>query len=342
MIFVTGGTGLVGSHLLLALLQQGKKVRALKRAVSDTAQVRKIFACYTPDTENMFRQIEWIDGDILDIYSLDSALENVDTIYHCAAMVSFSKTDYNKMLLNNVEGTANLVNAALEKGVRCICHVSSIASLGNNSNKMVVNENFDEVDVRKLNGYAAGKFLSEKEIWRGIHEGLDAVIVNPSIIIGPAKWKNGSASFFRRIDKGMPFYTLGSTGYVDVRDVVDAMLLLTENENFEKVKNQRFLLNAVNLTYRDFFSMIAKALNKPKPRFNASPFLLEIAWRTSAVWSFISGKPSQMSKTTVASAKSKSQYNGSKIEKMFGFKYRPIEETISQTAKIYISQNKKD
>lgn len=335
MIFVTGGTGLVGSHLLLALLQRGEKVRALKRPKSNIGQVLRTFGWYTSDAEKLYNRIDWVDGDILDIYSLEPLLEGVDTIYHCAAIVSFDPRERKNMIANNVQGTANLVNAAIHKRVKRICHVSSVSALGKTGHGDPVTEETNWIPSRKNTGYSQSKFFSEAEIWRGVEEGLDAVIVNPSIIIGPGNWQSGSPSFFRVIDKGMKFYTRGTTGYVGIHDVVGAMLLLMEKDIFDQAKNQRFLLNTENLSYRDFFSKVAYALKKPAPSFLATRFLLELAWRMAAFAALFTRKPAQITRETISSANAVIRFDGSKITTLFGFKYRSIEESINQTAKIY-------
>ena len=338
MIFVTGGTGLVGSHLLLALLERGEKVRALKRTTSNIGQVLKTFGWYTSDAEILYNQIEWVDGDILDIYSLEPHLERVDTIYHCAAIVSFDPRERKNMIANNVQGTFNLVNAALLKGVKRICHVSSVSALGKTGNGDPVTEETNWIPSRKNTGYSQSKFFSEAEIWRGVEEGLDAVIVNPSIIVGPGNWASGSPAFFRVINKGMKFYTRGITGFVGIHDVVGAMLLLMENDIFDQAKNQRYLLNTENLSYRDFFSKVAYALKKPAPFIHASRFLLELAWRMAAIAALFIRKPAQITRETISSADSVIRFDGSKITTLYGFKYRPIEEAINQTSKIFQSQ----
>lgn len=336
MIFVTGGTGLVGSHLLLALLRKGEKVRALKREKSNTDQVLETFRWYAEDAEDLFNRIEWVNGDILDIYSLLPQLAGVDTIYHCAALISFDSQFHKKMLNSNIQGTANLVDAAIENGVKRICHVSSVSALGKTSNGDYVSEDTNWIPSRKNTGYSESKFYSETEIWRGVEEGMDSIIVNPSIIIGPGQWDSGSPSFFRAIFRGMRFYTAGTTGFVDIRDVTDAMLLLMENENFEVAKNQRYLINAENLSYREFFTKIAKALDRPAPSLFASPLLLSIAWRMSAIVSYITRKSPLITRETAASSNSVTYFNGSKITGMFGFRYRPMDEAIEHTAKIFL------
>ena len=226
MIFVTGGTGLVGAHLLYELTLAGHNVKALKRKTSNLQQVVKTFSYYTQNPDELFARIEWVDGDILDYFAIENLLKGVTEIYHCAAIVSFDPKERKKMISNNVEGTANLVNAAIENGVKKFCHVSSVAALGLVENGAMITEETNWVPSKKVSGYSESKFFSEAEIWRGMEEGLDAVIVNPSIILGPANWDTGSAKMFKTVWDGMKFFTRGITGFIDVKDVVRAMILL--------------------------------------------------------------------------------------------------------------------
>lgn len=332
MIFVTGGTGLVGAHLLYELTSKGKKVKALKRKTSNLHQVLKTFSCYSETPEELFNLIEWIDGDMLDYFSLEKILAGVTEIYHCAAIVSFNAKERQKMITNNVEGTSNLVNAAIENSVKKICYVSSIAALGRLDDQQLVTENTNWVPTKKISGYSESKFFSEVEIWRGIEEGLDAVIVNPSIIFGPANWETGSARIFKTVWDGMKFYTKGINGFVDVKDVVRAMVLLMDETNFEAAKNQRFLLNAENMIYQNVFCQIADALEKPRPRIYASGSLLQLAWRFAKVAGWIAGKSPAITRNVVASSTAIDNYDGSKIVKQFNFEYLSISDSIKQTA----------
>lgn len=332
MIFVTGGTGLVGAHLLFELTSAGKKVKALKRETSNVQQVLKTFSWYSENSQELFDQIEWVDGDILEYFSLEKLLKGVTEIYHCAAIVSFQLKERGKMISNNVEGTANLVNAALENGVKKICHVSSIAALGRLENGELVTEETNWIPTKKISGYSESKFFSEVEIWRGIAEGLEAVIVNPSIIFGPANWETGSAKMFKTIWDGMKFYTRGITGFVDVKDVVQAMIQLMDDSNFETCKNQRFLLNSENLSYQTIFNQIANDLDKPKPTIFASDFLLSIVWRVVTFASWITGKSSMISRDSVSNSNAINNFDGSKITQTINFKYRPVFHSIKSTA----------
>ena len=332
MIFVTGGTGLVGAHLLFELTSAGKKVKALKRQKSNLQQVLKTFSYYSENAQNLFNQIEWVDGDILEYFSLEKLLQGVTEIYHCAAIISFQTKERSKMISNNVDGTANLVNAAIENGVAKICHVSSIAALGRLENGKPVTEETNWIPIKKISGYSESKFFSEAEIWRGIEEGLNAVIINPSIILGPAKWENGSAKMFKKIWDGMKFYTKGVTGFVDVKDVTRAMIQLMDESNFKTCKSQRFILNSENLSYQNVFSQIASELDKPKPTIFATNFLLNIVWRAATFASRITGKPSMITRETVANSNKINNFDGSKITRTINFKYLPISESIKQTA----------
>jgi len=332
MIFVTGGTGLVGAHLLFELTLAGKRVKALKRKTSDLQQVLKTFSYYSETPKEFFDRIEWVDGDILDYFTMENILQGVTEIYHCAAIVSFDSKERQKMIANNVEGTSNIVNAAIENGVKKICHVSSIAALGRLDKQQFITEETNLVPSKKISGYSESKFFSETEIWRGIEEGLDAVIVNPSIIFGPANWEIGSAKMFKTIWNGMKFYTKGITGFVDVKDVVRAMILLFDEKNFETTKNQRFLLSAENLTFQNVFCQIADALGKPIPEIYASGFLLKLAWRAALLKGWITRKSPEITREVVASSHAINNFDGSKIVKQLNFEYLPVSTSILQTA----------
>jgi nucleoside-diphosphate-sugar epimerase len=335
MIFVTGGTGLVGAHLLFELTSSGKKVKALRRKSSNLQQVLKTFSWYSENPETPFSLIEWVDGDILDYFGMEKLLEGITEIYHCAAIVSFDPKERKKMISNNVEGTSNLVNAALENGVKKICHVSSVAALGHCENGQSITEETNWVPSKKVSAYSESKFFSETEIWRGIEEGLEAVIVNPSIILGPANWETGSAKMFKTVWEGIKFYTRGVTGFIDVKDVVKAMVLLMEGSNFESAKNNRFLLSSENISYGEVFFQIANALGKPRPKFYANSFLMGFVWRTTRFISLLTGKSPLITRETAANAKRIRKFDGSKITRLFGFQYQPVSESIQKTAAIF-------
>jgi len=337
MILVTGGTGLVGAHLLYELTKSGNRVKALRRQQSNTDWVRKIFSYYTDQAERLFDQIEWVEGDILDYLSLEETLKGVTCIYHCAAIVSFHGDDHDIMLNNNVKGTGNLIDAALHNGVSRFCHVSSIAALGKTQDGSEITEETYWTPSKRKSGYSLSKFFSEMEVWRGIEEGLDAVIVNPSIIMGPGNWEIGSPKLFQSIWKGLKYYTKGIAGFVDVRDVVKAMILLMDEQRFGDVKNQRFILNAGNLSYQDFFNKIADGLNKPRPRNFASDIKLHIAWRMAKAGSFFTGKPPVITREALSGTNQKNHYSGEKITRTIGFKYRSLDSSIADIAEIFLN-----
>lgn len=335
MIFVTGGTGLVGSHVLFNLLSSGKKVRVLKRHTSNVKWVKKVFSYYTDDPDSLYKQIEWVEGDILDYHSLEELLTGATEIYHCAAIVSFHANDRDSMLNNNVKGTANLIDAAIYNKVKKFCHVSSIAALGKTQDGSEINEETYWIPSKQKSGYSLSKFFSEMEVWRGIEEGLEAVIVNPSIILGPGNWDIGSPKLFQAIGKGLKYYTKGETGFVDVRDVASAMVQLMDGSNFQQTKNQRFILNAGNMSYQVFFNKIADTLQKPRPKTFASDMILQAAWRAARLASFFSGKRPQITKEAVSGSNRIHRYNGEKIQKIIDFHYRNLDDTIADIACLF-------
>lgn len=327
---------MLGAHLLLDLTKNGSKVRALKRKNSDLPAVKKIFSWYSSESDKLFGQIEWVEGDLRDRSFLTEALEGVETVIHAAAKVSFHPKDRLPMLYENIEGTASLVDAALEMKIKRFCHVSSIASLGDQDSGLPVNEDISWKNNKERSAYSESKFQSEMEVWRGIQEGLACVIVNPAIILGPGKWDHGSPRFFQTVRKGMKFYTRGSNGFVDVRDVSRAIIALLQAENWESIKNHRYILSSENLTYQEVFEAIAEALNQPKPTIPANRFLLHIAWRAARVISPLTGRAPALTKATARNSMKMSAYDGSKITRVIDFDYTPIDRTIQEIGKIFL------
>jgi nucleoside-diphosphate-sugar epimerase len=240
MVFVTGGSGLIGTFLIPELLRQGHQVKALYRG-----QVPAM-----PRAE----QVQWLEGDVLDIVVLREALQGVSHVFHCAGLVSYAPQDEEQLKQVNIEGTANVVNACLELGGIKLCHVSSIAAVGRAKGARVLNENSKWDSAEEHPAYASSKYWGELEVWRGVSEGLDAVIVNPSVILGPADWSRSSTQLFKYVYSERPFYTGGSANFVDVRDVVEAMMRLA----FSDISGERFILNAGLLSYKEFFERTAR------------------------------------------------------------------------------------
>lgn len=315
-IFVTGGTGLVGSNLIKELLTQGKSIRALYRNT-------------IPEIKNKDR-VEWIKGDILDIIFLEEALKNIDQVYHCAAIVSFDPLQRHHMFKTNVEGTSNVVNASLNAGVKKLCFVSSVAALGQKRNAVEIDESMSWSNESGNSNYGKSKYEAEMEVWRGIGEGLDAVIVNPSIILGAGNWKEGSSKIFKTAYEEFPWYTEGETGFVDVSDVVRIMVLLMESN----VSAERFVISAENLPYKTVFTAIANCFGKKPPYKKVTPFVASMVWRLETLKSILTKKTSLLTKETAWSAQAVVKYNNSKLKKYLpSFQFTPIEETIKRVCK---------
>lgn len=335
MIFVTGGTGLVGTHLIYELLLRGEKVRAIRRENSQIEKLEKVISYYHKKPKDLLKNLEWVYADILDIHSLEEAMEGVEKVYHAAAIISFNPSDHKKMIENNTKGTANIINASLNKNVKKLCHVSSIASVGRDNTKNVVSENDQWTYSKRQSAYAVSKFESEREVWRGIAEGLNAVIVNPSIIFGPGHWGEGSSQIFSKVGGGLKFYTQGITGYVDVRDVVECMIQLMDST----ITNERFILNAENVSYKDLFENIAHELHVSKPKFYVSKCMSEVVWRLAKIQNIFSRKQPLITKETARTANKKYHFSNEKICNALDFQFRPISQTIKDTAIHYLKDH---
>ncbi len=331
MVFVTGGTGFLGSHLIYQLIIKGEKVKALKRAGSNFEMIRRVFFYLGGNVEELLHKIEWVEGDLLDIYSLDGFLKDVNFIYHCGAMVSFQKEDKARMQTINIEGTANLVNAALKHNISKLCHVSSIAAIGRAENENVINEETVWKNSQVNSNYAVSKYGAEMEVWRGIEEGLKAVIVNPSVILGPGELKSGIGSMIRMVKKGFSFYTQGKNGFVDVRDVARTMIALMENE----VINQRFIISANNIGYKQIFDWIATYFGKPGPKHPAGKWMSEIAWRVFHIRKLITNKKPLITKETARTANNEYLYSNKKILGTIDFQFLPLQESVNDSCEFY-------
>lgn len=332
MILVTGGTGFIGSHLLFHLANEGEKVKALLRPGSSTDLTAKIFSYYSDDPQELLENIEWVEGDLLDFFSLVNVLQGIEQVYHIAAAVSFHSNDKEKVIETNVVGTANLVNAALEQKVRKLCFVSSIGALGRAVSKDLVTEETAFQTSSKNSIYSTSKYESEKEVWRGMAEGLEVVVVNPSIVVGPGNWNAGSPQLFQTMWKGLKFYSVGTNGFVDVNDVSKALVLLMNGP----FSGERFILSAENVTYKQFFQWMAKAMKLPPPKIKAGPFLSAIGWRALKVKGMFTGNRSGITKETAKTANQVYRYSNKKIIDATGISFVPIEISVRETAKLFL------
>lgn len=313
MILITGATGLLGSALAQSLVRQGNAVKALYRSAIPTFAGAE--------------KIEWIKADILDLPALEDAMQNVRQVYHCAAVVSFNPNRVQELYKTNVEGTANIVNTCIDAGVGKLVYVSSVAALGRLNRDGEISENMQWTPESNNSEYGKSKYLAEMEVWRGIGEGLQAAIVNPSIILGAGNWDDGSSQIFKTVYKEFPWYTDGVTGFVDVEDVVQAMIVLMNSD----VSAQRFILNEGNTPYKDLFTMIAECLNKKPVHKKVTPLIASVIWRVEALRRFFTGSNPLLTRETSASAQAKVYFNNTKFLQQFpNFNYLSLHETISR------------
>lgn len=331
MILVTGGTGLVGAHLLYALVNNGKKVRAIHRASSDLEAVKNVFSYYTNDPDLLFNQVEWMVADITDVPSLKDAFKDIDLVYHCAAYISFNPRHFSVLKKVNVEGTANIVNFCLTEKVKKLCYISSIATLGKSQNGTISTEETEFNPEEKNSVYTITKHEAELEVWRGTQEGLDAIIVHPGVIIGEGIWNSASGGIFRTISKGLRYYTPGGVGIVDVKDVVKTMMDLTNSS----IKNEAYILVTENIYYKELLSKISQHLNKKSPDKTIAKWLMmsfaSIDWFTNKVFK----TRRKLLKATVRSLYKTSFYDASKIKETLDFKFNNTNKTVERVARNY-------
>ncbi len=315
MIVITGATGFLGSELVLQLTQQGLNVRCTKRS---TSIIPAILAPWS-------KQIEWVDADLMDVFALESAVAGAAQVYHCAAWVSLRQSDKEQMIHENVTGTANLVNLCMDYDCRLV-HVSSVAAIGLAKPGDLITENHHLDQANETDGYALSKLESEMEVWRGIAEGLEAVIVNPSIIIGGNAGTGGSGELFDRVRRGLKFYTSGSCGFVDVSDVAKCMIALMNGD----IIAERFIVSAENVSFRQITAEIADGFGIKPPSIYASPWMMGIAWRAARLWAVLTVTKPAIDKVSAQSASMTRDYDNTKIKKAIGIEFKPVSESVKE------------
>jgi len=324
-ILLTGGTGFLGSYIIKDLVEKNYTVRALRRSNNLPSYIHK----------EIFDAVEWVDGDILDVISLEEAMEGIDTVIHAAAIVSFVKKDREQMYRVNVEGTANVVNMALEKNVRRMIHISSVAALGRTATGGSVNEEKKWEESKVNTHYAKSKYKGELEVWRGISEGLHGVILNPSTILGYGDWNSSSCAIFKNIYEEFKWYTPGINGFVDVQDVSRVVVSMLENV----ISEQRFVVNGDNWAFKKLMDTIAESLGKKKPSRQTTQLLLNIAWRMEKLKSFFTGKKPLLTRESARVAISQTLFENDKILKTLpGFSFTPLQQTIQEASKKYLDR----
>ena len=320
MILVTGATGLVGSHLLVQLLQENEEVKALFRSEKQIEKVKNVFAFHNQTA--LFNKINWEKGDITDIPSLEIAFENVTHVYHCAALISFDPSDEDELRKINIEGTANVVNCCIDFSVKKLCHVSSIAALGNpKEHETTITEETEWNPEELHSDYAITKYGAEMEVFRGHQEGLEFVIVNPGVIFGYGFPKKGSDVIIQSVKKGLSFYTKGNIGIVSVEDVVKSMMQLMKSNN----NGERYTIVGENISTKALLDFISEELNLKKPSIEATKWMTSIAWRMDWLLSKIVNRKRRLTRSTATSSHSTTTFDTSKIEKELNFTFQKKE-----------------
>lgn len=333
MILVTGGTGLVGAHLLFHLVQNGHQVRATHRASSDLKNVEKIFGYYAENAPELFLKIDWVEADLNNIPALEKAFHDVTYVYHAAAFISFDPNDFNQLMKINAEGTANIVNLSLVFKVKKLCYVSTIGTIGKNMDGTPADEE-SEWHNHHVNVYAKSKYVAEMEVWRGTQEGLQAVMVNPGVILGPGFWKTGTGKLFRTAYKAYKYYPPGGTGFVSVHDVIRAMVTLMNGSQ----NKERYIMVAENLLFFDILSRMTKNFNKKPPHKKLKYWQLELARVVDVIRNKVLGSKRSITKNSIYALKHRDSYDNSKIVNELDFSFKPIEEVLNFSCTKFIEE----
>lgn len=331
MILVTGGSGLVGAHILLKLIvQSNSSIRAIYRNDESLKKTKTIFSYYNREAD--FNKIEWIKADILDIFSLDNAFENISSVIHSAGLVSFDNKDKELLKKINIEGTANVANAAISAKIEKLVFISSVAALGENKQKEPISENDNWEKTDKTSTYSISKHYAENEIWRASAEGIKVAILNPSTIIGPGNWKEGSPALFRRINEGLNYYTNGSNGFVAIDDVAALAIKLIN----PKIVNERFIANGDNLSFKELFTLIAQSINVKAPSKGAKKWQGKWVLFFDQIRARLSNYRAVLTKDSLEAAYSKKEFSNQKSIEILNHSYKNVATAISETGLIFL------
>ena len=312
-ILITGITGYFGSQLAREFSQLGQ-IHGLKRKNSQTDLLK-----------NADFPIQWHEGDITDMNSLLDALQGIDLVIHAAGMVSFSSKDEDLLYKINSEGTANVVNAMLAIGVNRLVHVSSIAAIGRSSEVKEYDENFKWVDSQLNSGYALSKYWGELEVWRAEQEGLEILVVNPSVLLGKASYEKSSGSIYQYVLKGNVFFPKGNINYIDVRDASAITRLLVEKNAW----GERFILNKEGKPYRDFFASVAKIFGVKAPSVQVSNGLLKVVLPIIGLLRLMGISKSQLNRQLALNSQRKIFYSNAKVQALLNFEYHSLEDSLN-------------
>ena len=330
-ILLTGGTGMLGSELMLQLLREGHELTATYRSAHKIDFTRRQFELAGQSDESSFSRIRWEQCDLLDVVRLEEVMQGAEQVYHSAALVSFDTGDDQALIDNNVQTTANVVNCALDQKVEKLLHVSSVAALGRNQHGGYIDESSRWTGSKGNSAYARSKYQAELEVWRAYEEGLPVVVVNPSIIIGAGDWQTGSSALFGKIANGFKFYSEGINAYVDVRDVAAASIALMK----AGITGERFVLMAENRSYREVFEMIADALEVKAPSIEAKPWMGALVWRLEKLRSLITGKRPMVTPDTVRTSFQENYYSNQKVKEFLGLEFRSLQDTVHYYARLF-------
>lgn len=333
MVLVTGGTGLVGAHLLLHLIENGQTVRAIYRNQTNIQKTKSVFELYKK--ADLFDKIDWLEADILDVPSLETAFIDIEYVYHCAALISFDPKDEEALRKTNIEGTANMVNFSIAKSIKKFCFISSIAALGDLApHETYITEETDWNPEKPHSDYAISKYGAEMEVWRGLQEGLDVIIINPGVILGPIpktkKHEQGSGEIYQRVANGLSFYTLGSTGFITINDVVKITFELMKSD----IKNERFTLIADNIIFRDLLNTIADTLKVKRPSIHVKPLFMNFLWIADLLLSTIFFQKRRITKATAKASYSTNLYSNEKIKTALGTVFLDVHQYIKDVSKL--------
>lgn len=314
-VLVTGGTGFIGSNLAAALIREGYSVRVLRRPESDMRALGDL-------------KVESCLGDLRNPASIREAVKGCDTVFHTAAMISYWRKERPLMGEINVGGTRTIVEACLEAGVKRLIHTSSTAAIGFPASGGVADEsvayNWHPYDV----GYRNSKHAAEEEVHRGVSLGLDAVLVNPSIVIGPRDIHFHGGQLIRDVYRKKIFYYIsGMLNVTYVDDVVQGHLSAARLGR----KGERYILCGETLTRKEVLTTIAEVVGGIPPLFKVPTPMIRLVTAGSELVSAVAGKKPWISSELMAGNELEYRLSSHKAESELGYTITPFREAVRRT-----------
>lgn len=325
-ILITGGTGMIGSYLLRLLIKRGFNniVATHNRASFELV-------------EDIKDEIEWHRIDIADEVAFTDIIAGVDTVIHCAGMISLWPKEFKEMFRVNVNGTANIVNLCLLHNVNRLIYLSSIEALGKEEDGSSISETTEWKEEVIHTKYAISKYYGELEVHRGHAEGLQTIIYNPALVLGAGLWNAGPMSMVHEIYNGLNYYPRGSLAMVDVRDLVKTIV---DNIDNMQMDGNRYIVGSYNKKFKTLLNQLATNLEVNKPTKALQGSVAQFAIGLEKIKSVFTNSKPLINRESFLVADQTLSYSFDKLAAVYNYRPRTFEQTLFDITKAFKTSQK--